>query len=1593
MSAHNLPRWVAISIGLLAALLPIVGLTLAQNQPPSAAPMQVGVFVDNGTVQLGVNDTAELNVDGGPASPISHTTVVGLRYLPTGDEGIGFGYLLEGWGVADVTSGVTGWASQQHGHSNLTVKTFDSTASTAQSVVDVGSTFSVTHNFHPSSSPNLYQVDVAITNTSATTVELRYRRVVDWDVEPTVWNEYVTIERGNAANLIFTSNDGFALPDPLNGPSDRGYTGNFADVGPSDQGALFDLDLGVLASGASRSFKLYLGAAGTEAEAIAALSKVQAEAYSFGQPSTPGGPTLGTPNTFIMAFAGIGGTPLFGPVALLPARAYQWNEAGSTVIYTQTLVNATGAADSFNLDVSGNAWPTTLSLANTGVISSGAGVTFTVQITIPATMAGATDFVTLTATSVNSPSLSSTALLSTTALCSPRQIISGQSAQAASLDDIYNFSGQSFTYLSINAHATSGSNSMDATLLGYAPASSSWQTITHQALVGPHQNLITRWDVPPIYTALRVQLNEALGYEPVYYDYQFTVCRNPIVDLRPEAPQHGYAGPGEVHVYTYTLTNGTLGSAQFNLSVAGHVWPTTIHDANGTIINQTPVLADRDTYTFTIWSAIPANATPDAADHVTLTASSVATPTIQGTAMFTTTALCNSRQTITGQSGWATRLNDTYAFNSQGLTHIAINAHATSGNHSMDATLEGYDPGSAAWQTLAQFTQVGPDVALIDRWDVPPIYTAMRVQLHETLTAQPVYYDYEFTVCRHPIVDLRPDAPQRAYAQPDTTQVTTYTLLNGAEDNSSFNLSLAGNAWPTTLYDTSGAIINQTPVLADLAVYTFTVWTAIPNGTPFGAADHLTVIASGTVTPTIVDTATLTTYALSGKEGYIFDSAANLIRLIDPLGRIEFAAIDPSAYGSGPWRGSLSPDGRWLYVTLNGDGATFGNQVVVISTTTQAPAASLAVGTGPHGLAFSADGRYAYVANQVDGTVSVIDTRLPAVISTVPTGPGAQSIASSACLNKVYVANHDDDSVSVIDAGTGQVVKTIYGLSAPWGVVLSPYGNRAYVTNQTGGSIGVIDADNDTLIGTWSIGGWSLAGLDLSPDGRTLYVADSSQNVVFAVNASTGGISAAIPTGYVWDVQVLPAALGPYAYASDPVDGSAQMIDINTNSVVGSIGLGGQPRGLALYPPGLRTALCANLEISKSAQPNPLPAPGQALTYTLAITHIGGLTATNVIVTDVLPVGVTFGLAQASQGTCSGISTVVCQLGTLNNGAAASVKVIVTPTIVGTYVNTTTVTAAEFDPQLANNTAVATVGVGTAEISLAKVDPLALVWPGDVITYTFYIANHGPHTAYHARLNDSLPGGVNFNLISTSRGACSGTSAITCDLGDLSSGEAATVTLETIAALPGLQSNSATAQADQFDPILTNNIVTMTTMIIGQPEADFTAAPTRGLAPLIVNFTDHSTNVIDTWLWDFGDTLTSTVQNPTHTYTTAGTYPVTLTVGGPGGSNTLVKDSYIALLTQDDPITGLQAFNDSPTQLNAVTTLTVAISSGTSVTYTWTLGDGQTADGNRVGHRYTQAGVYAATVTATNSVSVLTATTMVVIKPSQYPIYLPLVKR
>ncbi|WP_321506272.1 PKD domain-containing protein [uncultured Methanoregula sp.] len=171
------------------------------------------------------------------------------------------------------------------------------------------------------------------------------------------------------------------------------------------------------------------------------------------------------------------------------------------------------------------------------------------------------------------------------------------------------------------------------------------------------------------------------------------------------------------------------------------------------------------------------------------------------------------------------------------------------------------------------------------------------------------------------------------------------------------------------------------------------------------------------------------------------------------------------------------------------------------------------------------------------------------------------------------------------------------------------------------------------------------------------------------------------------------------------------------------------------------------------------------------------------------------------------------------------------------------------------------------------------------------------------------------------------------------------------------------------------NYITVTAAPVSIPVAAFSASATSGTAPLAVQFNDTSSNTPTAWLWDFGDGSTSTVQNATHTFTTAGTYAVNLTATNAAGSNSQLKSAYITITA---PVTApVASFNGAPRTSGAVP-LTVRFSDNTTVgsptSWYWEFGDGMTSTEQNPTHTYTAVGTYTVNLTATGAGGSTTST-------------------
>jgi PKD repeat protein len=116
-------------------------------------------------------------------------------------------------------------------------------------------------------------------------------------------------------------------------------------------------------------------------------------------------------------------------------------------------------------------------------------------------------------------------------------------------------------------------------------------------------------------------------------------------------------------------------------------------------------------------------------------------------------------------------------------------------------------------------------------------------------------------------------------------------------------------------------------------------------------------------------------------------------------------------------------------------------------------------------------------------------------------------------------------------------------------------------------------------------------------------------------------------------------------------------------------------------------------------------------------------------------------------------------------------------------------------------------------------------------------------------------------------------------------------------------------------PIPTITTPTATETTTSSIKAGFSGSPTTGTAPLTVTFTDSSIGSPTSWYWDFGDGSQSRQEKPPqHTYSVPGTYTVSLTVTGAGGTNVKTITDYV---TVKDLATTVTTRTTAPVQTSA----------------------------------------------------------------------------
>ena len=263
------------------------------------------------------------------------------------------------------------------------------------------------------------------------------------------------------------------------------------------------------------------------------------------------------------------------------------------------------------------------------------------------------------------------------------------------------------------------------------------------------------------------------------------------------------------------------------------------------------------------------------------------------------------------------------------------------------------------------------------------------------------------------------------------------------------------------------------------------------------------------------------------------------------------------------------------------------------------------------------------------------------------------------------------------------------------------------------------------------------------------------------------------------------------------------------------------------------TAAPEPADLTITISPSAHPAIGQPLTYLVTVNNAGPAVATDVVLTDTLPAGLTYTSSHSSKGGAPLQAGGVVQVdfGSIAAGTSATLTIVASPGP-GASGNPLVDTARANDPEPdetpSNRAQTNTISISPPAhlvLGIAPTPTSPLV--NQAVTYTLSVTNAGPADATGVVGTDTLPAGATFKSAST--GAIPANGKVALALGTIPSGQTRTATFVVIPAAIGGLTDSATVAADQFDPPPLDNSAT-SAISVGQASALHIDASVVGVA-------------------------------------------------------------------------------------------------------------------------------------------------------------------
>ncbi len=248
--------------------------------------------------------------------------------------------------------------------------------------------------------------------------------------------------------------------------------------------------------------------------------------------------------------------------------------------------------------------------------------------------------------------------------------------------------------------------------------------------------------------------------------------------------------------------------------------------------------------------------------------------------------------------------------------------------------------------------------------------------------------------------------------------------------------------------------------------------------------------------------------------------------------------------------------------------------VAVIDTTTNSVVRTIPVPKGPHGLVMTPDGRKVYVSSDGASTVSVIDTLTDQLVSSIDVGPNPHGLAISPDGRNLLVMAFGANQAIVIDTASDRILGQMPVPLAHNGVI-SSNGRTAYVGSQQQGATAIVVLDLTAMKEVTKVPlDKTPRGLDLSPDGKKLYVTVAGLDAVLVFDTATNQLVGQIATGASPHVALFTPD-GQVALVVNQGPGELSLIEPTNNTVSATLKVGKAPHWLAISSDG-RTAYVTN---------------------------------------------------------------------------------------------------------------------------------------------------------------------------------------------------------------------------------------------------------------------------------------------------------------------------------------------------------------------------------------------------------------------------------